>query len=56
MTALEAADFYYCHCLGRSKEPAFDIEIVKLRDYISERFRGDDRERAVKVACSILGK
>jgi hypothetical protein len=56
MTALEAADFYFCNCVGRDKEPVFDIEIVKLRDYIAERFVGYDRERAVKAACSILGK
>lgn len=56
MTALEAADFYLSHCTGLDKEPAFDVEVVKLRDYISEQFVRNERERAVKAACSILGK
>jgi hypothetical protein len=52
-TALEAADLYYSNCVGWDKEPAFDLDVVKLRDYITEEFGVSRWDRTVKAALSI---
>jgi hypothetical protein len=51
--ALDAARFYECHCTGKGVKPAFQLAIVRLRDYLSENFGEKSWKTATETACSL---
>ncbi len=50
---LEAAKFYESRCTGKDVKPAFNLAIVRLRDYLGEHFGEQSWKVATEAAWSL---
>jgi hypothetical protein len=53
---LKAAKFYESRCSGKDVKPAFNLAIVRLRDYLGEHFEEPSWKVATEAACSVKSR